>query len=230
MHKVVAINGSPRMEKGNTALLLDAFTRGLKEYGCEVDIQYASRLKIEPCACGRMYCWNDKKGECCFQDDMQTLYTKLKNAAILILATPIYIPMPGAMQNFLNRLCPLLEPELKTRDGRTRVRFRDDVNIHKIVLVATGGWWELANLDRLVLIVQEIAEDAGVEFAGALLRPHAHSMRSSGKVTLDGEAVLAAAKLAGYQLIVDGKMNPDTLTQISRPLVPQEQEPTQLNP
>jgi multimeric flavodoxin WrbA len=177
-----------------------------------------------------MYCWNDKKGECCFQDDMQTLYTKLKNAAILILATPIYIPMPGAMQNFLNRLCPLLEPELKTRDGRTRVRFRDDVNIHKIVLVATGGWWELANLDRLVLIVQEIAEDAGVEFAGALLRPHAHSMRSSGKVTLDGEAVLAAAKLAGHQLIVDGKMNPDTLTQISRPLVPQEQEPTQLNP
>ena len=224
MLKAVAINGSPRMENGNTALLLDAFIQGMKDARCEVDIQYTSRLKIEPCACGRMYCWNDKKGECCFQDDMQTLYPKLKGAELLILATPIYIPLPGAMQNFLNRLCPLLEPELKTRDGRTRVRFRDDVNIHKIVLVATGGWWELANLERLVLIVREIAEDASVEFAGALLRPHAHSMRRGGKVTSDGEAVLAAAKLAGNQLIVDGKMDIDTLTQISRPLIPHGQE------
>ena len=106
MTRAIAFNGSPRMEKGNTALLLDAFTRGLKEYGCEVDIQYASRLKIEPCACGRMYCWNDKKGECCFQDDMQTLYTKLKDAEILILATPIYIPLPEGVsrEQLLNDL------------------------------------------------------------------------------------------------------------------------------
>ncbi|MGB8252587.1 MAG: flavodoxin family protein [Anaerolineaceae bacterium] len=112
MRKVIAINGSPRMEKGNSALLLDAFIRGVKDAGSEVDVQYASRLKVDPCACGRMYCWNVKKDECCFQDDMQMLYPKLKLAEILVLATPIYIPLPGAMQNVLNRLCPLLEPEL----------------------------------------------------------------------------------------------------------------------
>ncbi len=88
MRKVIAINGSPRMEKGNTALLLDAFIRGVKDAGSEVDVQYASRLKVDPCACGRMYCWNVKKGECCFQDDMQTLYPKLKTAEILVLAHP----------------------------------------------------------------------------------------------------------------------------------------------
>ena len=191
----------------------------MKESGCETDVRYASRLKVEPCACGRMYCWNVKMGECCFRDDMQTLYAKLKAAEILVLATPLYIPLPGAMQNVLNRLCPLLEPELTNNHGRTRVRFRNDVNIRKIVLLATGGWWEVENLDRLVLIVREIAEDANVEFAGAVLRPHASSLRRSGKVTPDGESVLAAVKSAGKQLIVDGKMDPDTLKQISRPLV-----------
>ncbi len=87
----------------------------------------------------------------------------------------------------------------------------------------SGDWWEVENLDRLVLIVRELAEDASVEFGGALLRPHAHSLRSSGKVTPDGESVLAAAKSAGKELIEEGKMNPDTLKQISRPLISLEE-------
>ena len=55
MLKVMAINGSPRMEKRNTTLVLDAFIQGMKESGCETDVRSASRLKVEPCAWGRMY-------------------------------------------------------------------------------------------------------------------------------------------------------------------------------
>ncbi|MEO0095812.1 MAG: hypothetical protein ABIL66_07975 [candidate division WOR-3 bacterium] len=46
------------------------------------------------------------------------------------------------MQNILNRLCPLLEPVLEFRSGRTRARLRNDVKIEKMVLIATCGWWE----------------------------------------------------------------------------------------
>ncbi len=219
MLKAVAFNGSPRMQKGYTALLLNSFVLGMAESGVNVELFQLSRLKIKPCACGRLYCWNDVPGECCIKDVMQTIYPKLKAADILVLATPVYIPLPGDMQNFINRLCPLLDPLLGVREGRTRVRLRKDVHIQKIVLVGTSGWWELENLDTVVRIVKEFAEDASVEFAGALLRPHCSYMKSRGVITPDGQAVLDAARCAGSELVTDGAMNPFTLKAVSKPLI-----------
>jgi multimeric flavodoxin WrbA len=223
MSKAVAINGSPKMERGNTAMILTPFIEGMREAGSDVELFYASRLKVKPCACGELYCWNEKPGECCIQDDMQLLYPKLREADILILATPVYIPLPGEMQNVINRLCPLLDPYLEFREGRTRARFRQDVGIRKIVLVSTGGWWEKANFERVVRITEELAEDASVEFAGAVLRPHAFLMKKKGELTKDGEAVLNAVRRAGNELVKKGVMSKETLEMISRPLISQEE-------
>lgn len=218
MRKAIAVNGSPRTDKGFTALLLRAFVEGMSEAGCEVEVLYPSRLKIKPCACGEMYCWYNEPGECCFQDDMQSLYPKLREAETLVLATPVYIPLPGAMQDFVNRLCPLLHPLLETRQGRTRARFRNDVRIERVALLAVGGWWEKANLDTVVRIVEDLAATASVEFAGAVLRPHAFVMKREGELQEDGQAVLAAVRQAGRQLVEEGTMSEQTLEAISRPL------------
>ena len=223
MSKAVAINGSPRMEKGNTAMVLTPFIQGMMDAGSDVELLYASRLKVKPCTCGEMYCWNEMPGECCIKDDMQLLYPKLREADILVLATPVYIPLPGDMQNIINRLCPLLDPFLEFREGRTRARFRKDVGIRKIVLVSTGGWWEKANFGTVVRITEELAKDASVEFAGAVLRPHAHLMKEKGELTQDGEAVLNAVRRAGYELVKEGVITKETLETISRPLISQEE-------
>jgi len=221
--KVIAINGSPRMEKGYTALILNSFTHGMMDAGSEVELFYVRRLKVKPCTCGEMYCWYKKAGECCIKDDMQLLYAKLREADILIFATPVYIPLPGEMQNFINRLCPLIEPFLETREGRTRARFRKQVKIRKIVLVSTGGWWEKANFETVVRIIEELAKGASVEFAGAVLRPHAFLMKKKGKLTKNREAVLNMVKRAGHELVKEGGMNKETLEMISRPLISEEE-------
>lgn len=222
MTRAVAINGSPQMEKGNTALVLGSFIQGMMDAGSEVELLYASSLKVKPCSCGVMYCWNDGLGQCCVQDDMQLLYPKLKAADILILATPVYVPLPGDMQNVVNRLMPLIDPKLQRRQGRTRALLHKDVNIQKIVLVATSGWWEIENCDTVIRVVRELAEDASAEFAGAVLRPHSDAMKSHGKITTDGQAVLDAARRAGNELVGEGRMSQETLAEVSRPLVPQE--------
>jgi len=221
MIKVVAINGSPRTEKGNTAMILAPFIQGMTDAGADVELFYARRLNVKPCT-GEMDCWYGKPGECIHKDDMQLLYPKLKEAEILVLATPVYIPLPGEMQNIINRLCPLIEPFLETREGRTRARFREDVQIRRIVLVSTGGWWERGNFRTVVRIIEELAEGASVEFAGAVLRPHAFLMKQEKELTEDGEAILNAAKRAGYELVKEGRMDEETLETISRPLISQE--------
>lgn len=219
MSRVFAVNGSPRKEKGNTARLLIPFLQGMQEAGASTEVAYASALDIRPCACGQLYCWNEKPGECLIKDDMQKLYPKLKTAEILVLATPVYVPLPGAMQNFLNRLVPLMNPVLRDRGGRTRVQLRADVAIRKIVLVVTSGWWEKENCDTVLRIVRELAEDASVEFTGALIRPHVSCMRVNGYLTPGGESVLDAAHQAGVELIQNGHFSRLTLETVSQPLV-----------
>jgi multimeric flavodoxin WrbA len=207
------------MERGHTAMVLNPFIEGMMGAGSDVELFYSSRLKVKPCSCGTMYCWTRMPGECCIKDEMELLYPKLKGADILVLATPVYIPLPGDMQEVINRLCPLLDPALEFRKGRTRAIFRKDVRIRTIALVSTGGWWEKGNFGTVVRIVKELAEDTSVKFAGAVLRPHADYMRRDGELTQDGRAVLNAVRRAGSQLVKNGVMKRETLATISRPLV-----------
>jgi len=73
--KVMAINGSPNMGKGNTALVLDPFLEGMREAGAEVELFYTKKLKINPCQ-GEFNCWIKTPGKCFQQDDMQMLLSK----------------------------------------------------------------------------------------------------------------------------------------------------------
>ena len=54
--KVLAINGSPHMGEGNTAMILNPFLEGMREKGCDVEIFYTRKLKIGACN-GDMSCW-----------------------------------------------------------------------------------------------------------------------------------------------------------------------------
>jgi hypothetical protein len=151
---------------------------------------------------------------------MQSVYPKLRTADVLVLATPVYIPLPGEMQNFVNRLCPLIEPILEFRDGRERARFHDDVRIRKIVLVSTCGWWEIGNFGTVLRIAEELAKDVGQELAAAVLRPHAHLMKENRQ---KAKIVLDATKQAGIQLIKEGRISKKLLDTISQPLISEEE-------
>jgi len=207
------------MEKGHTHRLLTSFLEGMNDAGASTETIFAKRYKIRPCL-GDFQCWFEKVGQCIQKDDMEQLYPKFREADILVLAIPIYFPLPGEIQNMLNRLMALVEPILEFRNGRTRAKFHDNVKISKIVLVSTGGWWEKENMSLLVDIVDHMAKDANVEFSGALLRPHAFLMEQYAEQAAE---ILTAAKNAGVQLIDDGKMSSDTLEIISKPLQSEEE-------
>ena len=219
MPKVLAVNGSVRTENSDTAFLMKPFLKGAEEAGADVEIFYVKRLNIQPCI-GDFHCWDKKPGECTISDDMQMLYPKLRGADILVLVTPVYIPLPGEMQNFINRLCPLIEPVLEWRDGRTRARFHEDVKTKQIVLVSASGWWEEGNFGTVVRIAEELAKDANVEFGGAILRPHASFLGENKEKT---RTIVNALRHAGFQLVKEGRIPDDDLDVISQPLVSEEE-------
>jgi multimeric flavodoxin WrbA len=71
--KVLAINSSPKMGKGNTALILTPFLEGMSDAGAEVELFYTQKLNIKPCT-GEYNCLLKTPGSCYQNDDMQMLY------------------------------------------------------------------------------------------------------------------------------------------------------------
>lgn len=207
------------MEKGNTHLILAPLLEGMRVAGASVETIYPQKLKIRHCI-GDFQCWFEKVGVCIHTDDMEMVYAKIREADILVLATPIYLPLPSAFQNLLNRMMPLIEPLLELRNGRTRAKWHDNVKVSKIVFVSSGGWWEAGNFEVVTHIVEEIAENSKSEFIGPIIRPHADQLREQSE---KANEVFRAAELAGKQIIETGKVEQNLLDTISQPLITHDQ-------
>ena len=220
--KVLAFNGSPGMDKGNTALILDPFLEGMKEAGAEVELFYTKKLKINPCQ-GELNCWLKTPGICFQKDDMEIVRPRLNEADIWVLATPLYVDgMSGPMKNLLDRIIPGAQPFFELRDDHIRHPGRGEGKQRKMVIVSNCGFWELDNFDALVVHARAICKNTNMEFAGALLRPHGPALRPMSEQGAPVQDVLAAAAEAGRQLVRDGKISPDTLSTVSRELMPRD--------
>lgn len=84
--KVLGLGGSPRIG-GNTDILLDYALSGAKNKGAQIEKIILNQLNIFPC----QECENTQFDLLCLiNDDMQTIYPKVKEADALILASPIF--------------------------------------------------------------------------------------------------------------------------------------------
>jgi len=219
--RVLAFNCSPKMDKGNTALILGPFLDGLRDEGAEVELHYTNKLDINPCQ-GDLSCYLKAPGEC-FQDDgMRRLYPRLREADLWVFATPVYWDgVTGPMKNLMDRLTPLSGPFYEVRDGKCTVALREGVRYGGVVLVSTAGCWEMSNFDPLLAHMKAFCLTACKEFAGALLRPHADILKASLDKGL-AEDIPAAARDCGRQLARDGEMSPNSLKVVGRELMPRE--------
>ena len=84
--KILILSTSPR-KGGNSDLLADAFARGAREAGNTVEKISLSGLRVDFCR-GCLSCLNTKR--CVIQDDTAAIVQKMKDADVLVFATPVY--------------------------------------------------------------------------------------------------------------------------------------------
>ncbi len=195
---VLAFNSSPNMGNGNTALILNPFLEGMKKAGAQVETIYTAKMKINHCQADYA-CIMKTHGKCIIQDDMQTMYPKLKEADIIVFATPLYFDgMTSTMKTLIERLwLPSGTPFLELRDGRVRHPISKETKKAKVALVSNCGFWEIENFAPLVAHMKAICENTDLEFAGALLRPHGPTLAMMLKAGAPVHDILEAAQQAG---------------------------------
>lgn len=114
--RILVLNGSPR-PNGNTKGMVEAFGEGAAAAGHQVDVVDVCRLRIGGClACE--YCHTKGHGSCVRKDDMQEVYTLLKEAEMLVIASPIYYHgISGQLKCVIDRFYaaayPVKPPHLK---------------------------------------------------------------------------------------------------------------------
>ncbi len=101
--KLLAIIGSPRGMHGNTGQVLEAVLRGAREAGAEVVVRSLSELTINPCvACDACH----RTGICAQKDDFRALWAAMREADMLVLASPNYIVSVSAqLKALFDRCC-----------------------------------------------------------------------------------------------------------------------------
>ena len=216
--KVFAINSSPHLKKSNTALVLDPVLDGMRDAGAEVELFFTKKLNIRPCT-GEFECWDQPSGKCHIRDDMDVLIPKMKEAGIWVFGIPVYVPMPGEMQNLLNRMMPLLDSKIVILGDRMIPHKRDDVNVRTVSLVSSCAFWEMANFNELVRSVERVANVWEAEFASPVLRPHAEKFSRMLKAGREVDDIIHAAREAGRELVTEGEIQKKTVKTIGRPLV-----------
>lgn len=139
--KIIALNGSPKGQNGNTEVLLKYFLNGCKNVGADVETIYLKDKDIKHC-CGCFTCWEKTPGKCVYKDDMKDLLIKVSEADIIVYATPLYYyTVTGIMKDFMDRMLPLNSGEIiKKGDVYTHPRQNKYITPAKTVLISNCGF------------------------------------------------------------------------------------------
>jgi len=102
MSNIIILNAAAR-KNGNTAALVEAFSKGAKEAGNDVTEFYLQSMNIRGCmAC--MGCMRNAE-PCAQKDDMGRIYEAFKTADVVVMSSPVYFfGVAGPLKTTVDRL------------------------------------------------------------------------------------------------------------------------------
>ena len=139
MSKNVLVISTSLRKHSNSEILAQAFADGAKENGNNVEFISLKEKKIAYCR-GCLACQRTKR--CTIEDDAIEITEKMKNADVIVFATPIYYyGMSGQMKTLLDRANSLYDDNYHFREiYLISTAAMDDDSVPERTLVALGGW------------------------------------------------------------------------------------------
>jgi multimeric flavodoxin WrbA/protein-tyrosine-phosphatase len=152
--------GSPR-KNGNSAFLLKSFLKEAEALGAQTSEIHVPSLDIHPCT-GCSLC--EKKGVCCFEDDMQkVVFPLLRKSNLIVIASPIYFfNVPAELKALIDRSQTLWSRKFK-------LRLKDPwAATRKGFLLSTGATRGKNLFDGINLTMEYFFRGISTQYAGQL--------------------------------------------------------------
>jgi len=220
--RVLALNGSPRVEESNTERLLRPLLEGMAEAGAEIEDFYLAKLTINYCT-GCFGCWVRTPGKCyTWRDDMEILMSRLNEADLLVLGFPLYVyTIPARVKTVLERLLPRAEPWFVPHPDcpELSVHPRRYGKLAGLFIVSSAGMPEREAFSSLTVTIEHIAKMTRMPLKGMLLRPAAGILQVP-EVQGMLAPYYAAVRRAGAELVRDGRVSEATQAVLDAELLP----------
>lgn len=160
--KLLILSTSPR-RGGNSELLTDAFLAGAVEAGHEAEKICLYDKDIRFCR-GCLTCQKTKR--CFIHDDVEAILDRMRQANVVVFATPIYFyEMSGQMKTLLDRTNPLFPSTYAFREVYLLATAADaDESAMDGAVKGLEGWLSCFDRARLSGVVR----GAGVDGLGAV--------------------------------------------------------------
>ena len=159
--RILGIMGSPRI-KGNTDLLLDEALKGARSQGAYVEKILVDELEIAPCH-EDYGCLVD--GNCVIRDDMDSIYPKLLEADVVIIASPIFFyGLTSQVKALIDRCQALWARKYVLKQNPPDTG-------RKGAFIAVGATKGKKLFDGSILTVKYFFQTIGVEYGEELLVP-----------------------------------------------------------
>ncbi len=221
---VLALNSSPRRERGATDKVLQAFLEGARLEGTSTETIYLQGRDIRPCS-GCFSCWVKTPSKCVQDDETEDLLSKIQGADLLVYATPLYdFTMTATIKALIERMLPLLEPYLaEGPDGNTIHKPRSG-RTQPSTLISVCGYPEISNFDSLRATFRRVCRPPYNPLVAEILRTMSTAMLSK-EFSFLSERVdeyLSHVKKAGREVISNGSIFPTTQAKLEEDLMPPE--------
>lgn len=218
--KITIFNGSPRAEAGNTHVMVEAFMKGARKGGAEVENVFLAKKEINPCR-GCFSCWLKTPGECVIKDDMAELLKKFAGSDVVVFATPLYVDnVTGIMKNFMDRLIPGGDPHFEKDEGGECAHIMRSEKRVKLVVISNCGFPEQSHFQVLELLFKRVARNMRTEVIGEIYR-------GGGAILKDAPLILKPViskykkllQKAGKEIVENQRLSKETRLKLEKPFM-----------
>jgi multimeric flavodoxin WrbA len=222
MMNITVFNGSPRAERGNTHIMVEAFSKGARKADAHIETVFLREKEINHCQ-GCFTCWGESN-TCILDDDMTDLIEKYMGSDVVIFATPVYVDnVTGIMKQFMDRLIPILDYHMITDENGETVHKKRYETYPKLMVMANCGYPEQSHFQVLHLLFERIARNFHSQIIAEIYRGQGELL---GVEHPRLEPVISAytslLQKAGEEIVENLKLSEETKTALNQPLVPHD--------
>lgn len=222
--KILAINSSFRGDKGFSKFLIDKLFQGARTLGAECENVNLSELKINHCIDCQVCQRPDHFLKCILNDDAGMLYNKMREADLIIFATPVYtFGISSLLKTFIERNYSTsnVGEFYLTKSGLFFHHVDNDICRKPFVALVVCDNIEFETTKNAVEYFKTYAKFMDTEMVGTIVR------KSAGMFGFDkGETSNQAIKdiydsyiQAGIELASNGRISKSTESKANKPLI-----------
>lgn len=215
--KILVINGSPKRENSDTMHMTRAFLEGISSVS-ENDVSMFNAVDKHIEYCTGCFACKRNGGTCVHNDDMAQILDDIIGSDLVIFSFPLYCySMPAPLKMLVDRTMPLSNMTMEKVGDRYMHKRQKDYSMLKYVMICGCGFPNSKmNFEPMIMQFKLLFGDAS---STIITVPESPLFNVAG-ASLVTTPFLKKLKKAGRQYAQTGAIEPDTMEQLEKPMLP----------